>query len=144
MSGRTVRIDDEAYSLLQIEKDKQPSLSLADIANIAIKEHFKTREDAVYNWLKTELVKALESERDAYKEEVSVLKDEVNSLKEALLHAREEVTRCEQTVTRERQLVDNLKQWMRANIPENVTELKQNDTDKENIVTRIKKRLRMT
>jgi hypothetical protein len=136
MPGKTVRIDDIAYSLLLEEKGSQQSLSLSDIANLAIKGYFSEEKEMASEWVKQEIIKALTAERDSYKEEISSLRDQIRMLEESLLLER-------QTVARERQLADNLIQVMRASIPQNVSENEQTDTKENSFVYKLKKKLRL-
>jgi predicted CopG family antitoxin len=136
MPGKTVRIDDTAYALLLKEKGDQQSLSLSDIANIAIKGYFSEEKEMIHDWLKQEVIQALTAERAAHREEISHLKDHIAALKDALDLER-------QTVARERQLADSLIQVMRASGPLNVSENEQTDTKENSFVYKLKKALRL-
>lgn len=134
--GKTVRVDEIAYALLLEEKGNQQSLSLSDIANIAIKGYFSEENEMAYDWIKQEIIKALSAERDSYKEENSSLKDHIRMLEESLCLERE-------TVARERQLADSLIQVMRASVPTSVSDNTQIDTKDKGFVDKLKKKLRL-
>lgn len=136
MPGKTVRVDEIAYALLLEEKGNQQSLSMSDIANIAIKGYFSEENEMAYDWIKQEIIKALSSERDACNEEISSLKDHIKMLEESLRLERE-------TVARERQLADSLIQVMRASVPASVSNNEQTDTKENSFVYKLKKTLRL-